>query len=118
LYRLMPGKKCFPYHCHYANEEAVFVLEGSGTVRIKDKMMPIKQGDYIVFPVGPEHAHQIINLSGEPLLFLCFSTMNHPDVVEYPDSGKVGVTAGAAPGSDPDRILLKTRFRKKDAVDY
>ena len=26
LYKLMPGKKCFPYHFHYANEEAVFVL--------------------------------------------------------------------------------------------
>jgi uncharacterized cupin superfamily protein len=118
LYKVMPGKKTFPYHFHYANEEAVFVLEGSGTLRMSNEMIPIKQGDYIVFPVGPEYAHQIINTSDTPLVFLCFSTMNHPDVVEYPDSNKIGVTAGVAPGGDPKKILLKARFRKRDQVDY
>src|SRR5579862_3703358 len=118
LYKLMPGKKCFPYNYHYANEEAVFVLEGSGTLRMNNNMVPISQGDYIAFPVGPDYAHQIINTSENPLIFLCVSTMNHPDVVEYPDSNKVGVTAGVAPGGQTERILLRARFRKQDAVDY
>ena len=118
LYKLMPGKKCFPYHFHYANEEAVFVLEGSGTLRMNNKMMAIKQGDYMAFPVGADYAHQIINTSQNPLIFLCISTMKHPDVVEYPDSNKVGVNAGVAPGGDPAQAKLKARFRKQEAVDY
>lgn len=118
LYKLMPGKKAFPYHYHYANEEAIFILEGSGTLRLNNKMISITQGDYIALPVGPDFAHQIINTSESQLVFLCFSTMNHPDVVEYPDSNKVGVTAGIAPGGDTEKVLLKARFRKQDAVDY
>jgi uncharacterized cupin superfamily protein len=118
LYKIMPGKKAFPYHYHHANEEAVYVLEGQGTVRINNKLLPIISGDYIAFPVGAEHAHQIINTSDQPLLFLCFSTMRHPDVVQYPDAGKVGVTAGVAPGGDPEKRLLRAFFRKDDEVDY
>ena len=118
VYQLMPGKKVCPYHFHYANEEAVFVLEGSGTLRINNEMKPIRQGDYIAFPVGPDHAHQIINTSDKPLIYLCFSTMQHPDVVEYPDSNKVGVTAGVAPGGDRNKLQLKAMFRKHEKVDY
>jgi uncharacterized cupin superfamily protein len=118
LYKIMPGKKTFPYHYHYANEEAVFILEGSGTLRMNNEMLPIKQGDYIAFPVGAEYAHQIINTSDKPLIFLCYSTMNHPDVVEYPDSNKIGVSTGVAPGGDKKQSLLKARFRKQDQVDY
>ena len=118
LYKLMPGKKCFPYHFHHGNEEAVYILQGTGTLRMNNEMIAIGEGDYMAFPVGPEYAHQIINTSEQPLIFLCFSTMQHPDVVEYPDSNKVGVTAGVAPGGDYDKALLRARFRKQDAVDY
>ena len=44
--------------------------------------------------------------------------MNYPDVYEYPDSNKVGVTAGVVPGGDYEKAQLKARFRKQDAVDY
>lgn len=118
LYKLMPGKKAFPYHQHYANEEAVFVLEGSGTLRMNNEMIPIAQGDYIALPVGPDHAHQIINTSEKPLLYLCFSTLIYPDVVEYPDSNKLGVTAGIGICGKREKIQLRARFRKQDAVDY
>ncbi len=118
LYKLMPGKKAFPYHYHYANEEAVYVLEGHGTLRLNNKMIPITQGDYIALSIGPDYAHQMINTSENPLIFLCFSTMIFPDVVEYPDSNKVGVTAGVMLGAEQEEPLLRARFRKKDAVDY
>lgn len=118
FYKLMPGKKCFPYHYHYANEEAVLVLEGSGTLRMNDGMHPIKQGDYIAFPVGPDYAHQIINTSDKPLLYICMSTMIFPDAVEYPDSNKVGISAGPLSDGKGHDFLLRARFRKNDAVDY
>lgn len=118
LYKLMPGKKAFPYHFHYANEEAIFVLEGSGTLRINNEMKSITQGDYIAIPPGAEYAHQVINSSEKPLIFLCYSTMIHPDVVEYPDSKKIGVTAGVAPGGDSQKLKLKGYYRKHENVDY
>lgn len=118
LYKLMPGKKAFPYHFHYANEEAVFIIEGSGTIRLNQEKFPIKAGDYIALPTGSDHAHQIVNTSDLPLIYLCYSTMIHPDVVEYPDSNKVGVHAGTAPGGNRDKLLLKARFRKHEQVDY
>lgn len=46
LYKLMPGKKACPYHYHYANEEAVFVLDGTGTLRLNNQMISITQDDY------------------------------------------------------------------------
>lgn len=118
LYKILPGKKAFPYHFHHANEEAIFVLEGSGTLRVNNEMKTISEGDYIVFPIGPDHAHQVINTSDAPLVFLCFSTMNHPDISEYPDSNKIGVSAGAAPGSRKEKFLLKGYFKKDQTVDY
>ncbi|HLB56785.1 MAG TPA: cupin domain-containing protein [Coxiellaceae bacterium] len=118
IYRLAPGKKAFPYHYHYANEETVFILEGSGTMRLNNAVIAIKKDDYIAMPTGTEHAHQIINTSEKPLIFLCFSTMIHPDVTEYPDSKKIGVTTGSAPGSDPKNYSLKVFLKKSDAVDY
>ncbi|MFZ9035426.1 MAG: hypothetical protein ACO2ZM_04830 [Francisellaceae bacterium] len=44
--------------------------------------------------------------------------MNHPDVVEYPDSNKIGVTAGIAPGGDETKLLLKAYFHKQHKADY
>jgi hypothetical protein len=44
--------------------------------------------------------------------------MNHPEVVQYPDAGKVGVTAGRASGGDPVENSLRAFFRKADEVDY
>ncbi len=118
LYKLMPGKKAFPFHFHHANEEAIFVLEGAGSLRTNDEMKAIKKGDYVAMLIGPQHAHQVINTSDAPLIYLCFSTMQHPDVSEYPDSKKIGISAGAAPGASKERFLLKGYYEKDSHVDY
>jgi uncharacterized cupin superfamily protein len=34
LYEAPPGRRAWPYHYHLANEEAIYVLHGSGTLRI------------------------------------------------------------------------------------
>ena len=34
LYEVPPGCRAWPYHYHLANEEAIYVLGGSGTLRI------------------------------------------------------------------------------------
>lgn len=117
LYELPPGCRSWPYHYHYANEEAIYFLEGTGTLRLAGDELAISSGDYIALPsdVG---AHQVINTSSAPLRYLCFSTMIEPDIVAYPDSGKVGVFAGAAPGGSKEQRSLNAFFRSADATDY
>lgn len=57
-------------------------------------MIPIKTGDIIFIPAGPEYPHQIINTSNAPLRYLSISTMEEPEICEYPDSGKFMTKAG------------------------
>lgn len=45
------------------------------------------------------------------------STMVHPEVLEYPDSGKVGLMAGAPPGKG-DQGGLKEFLRRKAQMGY
>lgn len=118
LYEVPPGSQSWPYHFHYANEEAIFVLEGTGTLRLAGEEFVISQGDYIALLAEPAGAHQVINTSTAPLRYLCFSTMIQPDIVAYPDSGKVGVFAGAAPGGFKQQRTLNAFFRNNDATDY
>lgn len=66
----------------------------------------------------PDCAHQIINDSDEPLTYLCISSMNAPDVTEYPDSGKFQVVTGSAPGGDKASRGFEHTGLRKDTVDY
>jgi len=83
-----PGKRSCPYHFHYAQEEMFVILAGNGTLRVAGEMIPIRAGDVIDIPSGPEFPHQIINTSDMPLKYLSISTQEVPEVCEYPDSGK------------------------------
>lgn len=94
LYELPPGGRSFPFHYHLANEEAIYILEGEGMLRLGEQPLPVRAGDYIALPVGPAHAHQLINSSEAPLRYLCASTLQEPEVVVYPDSKKIGVLGG------------------------
>jgi uncharacterized cupin superfamily protein len=85
---LAPGKRGCPYHLHHAQEEMFIVIEGRGTLRVAGENLPLKAGDVAFIPAGPEYPHQIINTSDAPLKFLSISTMETPEICEYPDSGK------------------------------
>ena len=113
-----PGKKAFPYHAHRANEEMFFILEGEGSVRIAGETHPIRKGDFISLPPGRDSAHQILNDSQAPLRYLAVSTMEIPELVEYPDSGKLGVMAGSLGGRAPAADLIRHFAKLKDGVDY
>ena len=67
---LEPGKRAWPYHLHYAEEELFVVLEGEGTLRYDDEEFPIRSGDIVLTPPGPGTAHQIINTSETKLRYL------------------------------------------------
>jgi uncharacterized cupin superfamily protein len=118
LYRVPPGARPWPRHFHTANEEAIYVLAGEGAIALGDAVVPLRAGDYVALPVGAAHAHQIRNDSAGDLVFLCVSTMREPDVVVYPDSNKIGVFAGAAPGGSPQALTLRKFVSLSGEVDY
>jgi uncharacterized cupin superfamily protein len=113
-----PGKRSFPYHAHRGNEEMFFILEGEGSVRIAGAAHRIRKGDFISLPPGRDSAHQVINDSDAPLRYLAVSTMEIPEVVEYPDSGKLGVTAGTHGGRPGAEDSIRHFTRLSDGVDY
>lgn len=108
-----PGQRSCPYHFHYAQEEMFVVLEGSGTLRVADEMLPLRAGDVIFIPPGPEYPHQLINTSDAPLKYLSISTRETPEVCEYPDSGKYMASAKA-----PDGTAFEGLQRAAGNVDY
>lgn len=61
LYELPPGARSWPYHYHAGNAEAMYVLSGSGRLRVDGEEHPLEAGDYVPFPSGPAGAHQVIN---------------------------------------------------------
>jgi uncharacterized cupin superfamily protein len=102
LYDLGEGERTFPYHFHHGTEEWLIVVEGTPILRAQGYERELRAGDVVCFPTGPAGAHQVRG----PGMVLLLSANRSPEVIEYPDSGKVG----ARP--------LGTNFRAGDAVDY
>lgn len=117
---LPPGKRAFPFHSHRVNEEMFFVLSGEGEVRIGAHTHPIKAGDFISCPPGgPETAHQIINTSATvDLKYIAVSTMESPEIAEYPDSGKFGVLGHFGKDTNGKPTISRFVGRLDSAVDY
>jgi uncharacterized cupin superfamily protein len=109
LYVLPPGNANAPYHWHHNAEEALLVLEGQPTLRTPGGERQLRPGDFASFPRGPGGAHKIRNDAEEPARYLIFSTRPSIDIVEYPDSDKVGF---GSRGTDWRILPLR------DSVDY
>ena len=105
LYELEAGDRSWPYHYHTANEEALFVLEGEGTVRLDGEERSLEAGGFVVFRADESGAHQVVNDGEDPLRYLVMSTMNEPDVTIYPEMEKLGVFVGSPPGGREERSL-------------
>ncbi|MGX1098527.1 cupin domain-containing protein [Amorphus sp. MBR-141] len=119
LVEVPAGKRAWPFHCHHANDEMFVILGGAGTLRFGTDTYEVAAGDVVVCPAGgPETAHQLTASADGPLRYVAVSTMCEPDVMEYPDSGKVTVFAGAAPGGDKAARRMALTVRAGDAVDY
>src|SRR5919197_1598731 len=114
VYELEPGNATFPYPIHLANEEMLLVLRGRPHLRTPAGWRQLEEGEVVAFPVGERGAHQIANRSDGPVRFLVISEMNGPEVVLYPDSGKIGARE-CAPGTGAG---LRESFHSADAVDY
>jgi len=112
------GKRGFPFHNHLGNDEMFIILEGEGTYRYGAREFPIRAGDVCGAPKGgADTAHQIINTGETDLRYVAISTMQDPEIVEYPDSGKYAAI-GIAPGQDFMTAHIKAIGRKGESLDY
>ena len=59
------------------------------------------EGDVACFPRGATGAHQVRNTTDEPVRILMISTLIVPEILEYPDSGKLDTLSAKG-----ERILL------------
>jgi uncharacterized cupin superfamily protein len=117
LYELPPGKASCPFHLHHGNEEMIVVLSGRPTLRTFDEERELVPGEVVACLRGRTGAHRLDNHGDETSRVLIFSTMNAPEVVEYPDSGKVlARSKRKGRGEDPDYI--RKIFRGGDTVGY
>jgi len=98
VWELPPGQAVGPYHYHLAEEELVVVLEGKPSL--------------CSFPRGERGAHQLMNRSADVVRLLALSTHGDPDILLYPDSGKLGAVERLPKGGG-----LRKFFRLSDDVD-
>ena len=113
LWELPAGEAAYPYHHHLAEEELLVVLQGTPSLRTPAGWRELEEGEVVAFLRGEHGAHQLVNRTDRIVRFLAFSTSGEPDVVVYPDSGKVGAFERLPEGDG-----LRAMFRLADAVDY
>jgi len=106
VYELLPGSTGFNLHAHYAMEEMFVVLRGTPTLRTGEGEEPLSPGDFVFCPKGIAGLHTFTNPTNEPARVLAWSTAPIPEVVLYPELGKVWVVTRdpfekAPKGADP-----------------
>ncbi|MBD0337834.1 MAG: cupin domain-containing protein [Thermoleophilia bacterium] len=108
MYELPPHGKGWPYHFHHGNEELLVAVAGTPTVRTPEGERVLAAGDCVLFRRGPDGAHTFWNDADEPARVLMLSSLISPDVVTYPDSGKLSASSRFGGG----------RFFESSKVEY
>lgn len=115
FFTVPPGKAAFPYHTHTGNEEMIYIIGGEGTMRFGNEELSVSAGTVVACPPGADYPHQLINTGAADLHYLVVSTMDFPDLSEYPDSNKVGAFGTAAVG---DKVGFRRLYVQDKNVDY
>lgn len=98
LYEISPGGAVSPYHLHHANEELLIVLDGAPLLRTPAGTTTLEPGSVVAFSPGENGAHRISNAGPESARVLVCSTMDMPEIAEYPDTGTWLAMTGPAEG--------------------
>ena len=117
FFNVAPGKTAFPYHTHSGNEEMIYLIDGSAVLRLGQDEIAVCAGDVIACPPGSDYPHQLINTGATDLSYLVVSTMEYPDLSQYPDSNKVGAYATPAGGAGTGFRALFVRDRNVSYYD-
>ncbi|MEO8290496.1 MAG: cupin domain-containing protein [Gaiellaceae bacterium] len=83
---LQPGEEGYVPHCHSAEEELFFVLEGSGAAFLGDESANVRAGSIVSRPAGTSVPHSF-RAGGDGLVYLAYGTREPNDIVFYPRAG-------------------------------
>lgn len=83
LIEVEPGCETTEYHVHYIEDEAVYVLDGTGEAEIGDDRVPVKAGDFLGYRKGGL-PHTIHNTGKTTLRCLVIGQRLASDVADYP----------------------------------
>jgi len=93
---LAPGRRSSPAHAHSEVEEAVFVLNGTVTVHLGERMIEAGPGDLVAFPAGGP-LHSVENRGPEPAKLLVLRVGAVGDRVRYGAEGGADGSTGGGP---------------------
>lgn len=96
LFETAPGADTTAFHFHHFEDEAVYVLSGTGEAKIGDQTYQIGPGDFMGHPKGGP-AHIIRNTGSAPLRCLIVGERLDADVIDYPDAGKRLIRSAGKP---------------------
>lgn len=86
---LPPGKRTAPAHYHIFEEEHVYILEGSLTLRLGAETHRMTAGDYVCFPAGQKAGHCLVNEGDAVCRYVILGENNPNEVAVYTDTNKV-----------------------------
>lgn len=83
--RLLPGRRTSFPHAESAEEEFVYVIEGTPDVWLDGELHRLKAGDAVGFPAGTGIAHSFLNNTGEEVrLLVVGETPKDENLIFYP----------------------------------
>lgn len=88
LETLDPGAWSSHRHWHSAEDEFLYLLSGTATLRDDSGMTDILPGDALCFRHGNPNAHHLTNRGDVPCRWLIIGTRAAGDICTYPDDGR------------------------------
>lgn len=85
LTRLAPGAVSALRHSHSRQDEFVYILSGHPTLRTDEGETPLAPGMCAGFKAGTGNAHQLVNRTGETVVYLEVGDRTPGDEGAYPD---------------------------------
>jgi uncharacterized cupin superfamily protein len=85
---LEPGAWSSHRHWHSAEDEFLYLLSGTATLRDDNGMQDLFPGDAICWPHGQPNGHHMTNRGDVPCRWLMVGSRARGDICTYPDDGR------------------------------
>jgi uncharacterized cupin superfamily protein len=85
LTRLAPGSMSALRHAHTKQDEFVYILQGTPTLRTDDGAQVLAPGMCAGFRAGTGNAHHLVNESAQDVLYLEIGDRTPGDSADWPD---------------------------------
>ena len=84
LTELAPGSVSALLHHHTKQDEFIYIVSGSPTLLLGDRVFQLRAGDCCGFKAGSRVGHQLVNRSNAPVLYLEIGDRTPGDYATYP----------------------------------